>query len=594
MIFHRFAFITLFCVVFCGYSARFAFAEVVHAYRQPSEEDLQWLLGDVTTFIPSAASPSVIVQAGHVSEKSCTLAPQGDPCRPARVPRLSKLPSPPIPPTPQVTHNKINGGLEAEDEEGVMSITSTVMDMSTPVVQMSGDRLPPPSEVPKEQNQNFPALSAEPATEHLPMLEENKHLRDIPHCSEVNPRCGGNKGDSRRGTSGGCRDFDTNDLPCICATCIACGDHRNSKKFTYNHCGSLDNEEGTCNSWGTYKSCETIFRSPAPDMIGSSAWLTGYSVVTSSSTQSAAYISTFTLPTMLLTRPNVVEHFNADVQNRIWADYRHWNNVVSIDRVDTNRLTGETYGALESRGLEHFSLGAEKLLSEKGSIEVRIPIIYQFGSNQVDNIVTSAELGNVSVFLKQVIKQGPRWTISSGIGTTLPTAENWRPFVQARLKNNAYYLVSFIGAQWHPNRSTFGQFVVQADVPIEKNELVLDGNSSVKISGQQVIRTGIQLGHWIYRSDHGKRPCRFGAVTEVNYAVVTEGSAGQGQLFNATDGTYAMSVSAFNSQKSTLTAAVGMPMVFGKLTCSNSLILPILGSDRPFSVGYNFSLTRQF
>ena len=198
---------------------------------------------------------------------------------------------------------------------------------------------------------------------------------------------------------------------------------------------------------------------------------------------------------------------------------------------------------------------------------------------------TSAELGNVSALLKQVLTQNARWTISGGIGTTLPTAEDCRSPI-GRLKNELYYLVSFFGVQWHPNRDTFGHFVVQADMPIEKNELVLLGLDPIKVEGQQVIRTGVQLGRWIYRNDCSKRACRLGSFVEIDYAVVIDGTPEYGSN--------AVYVSALDSRKSTLTAAVGMPMMFGKLTCTNSVILPISGSSHPFSVGYNFSMVRQF
>jgi hypothetical protein len=273
---------------------------------------------------------------------------------------------------------------------------------------------------------------------------------------------------------------------------------------------------------------------------------------------------------MLLSRPNVVEHFNASVQNRIWADYRHWSNAVSFNG--------------ENRAVEQYSFGIEKKILRGTSVEWRIPLFYQYGSKQDDGS-TSVELGNMTVFAKQILRQGPRWTFVGGVGASLPTAEDWRPGVGV-LKNNVYYLVSFLGAQWHPNISTFGHFVVQADVPIEKNELFF-GSERIKVDGQHVIRAGAQLGRWIYRADHGKRPCRFGLFTEIDYAVATDRSAYWADTSNT------MYVSA-DTRKSTLSAAIGMPMVFGKLTCMNTLILPISGNNRPFCAAYSFALSRQF
>jgi len=497
------------CTLLCGTLAHFSAAQVVHAYRKPNEADLQWLLGDESTPPPG---PSGIAQAGFVthsntkSASECALIPHCEPCKPVSSPQQ------PIPPAPQVTSNKMNVGI-ASDEDGV--INTTAINMATPVVQMAGERLPPPSEVPKEQNVAVSLMDS--TVERLPVPGKTNF-------------------------------FDT--------------------LKPEQHIVLPNDEELTCSS---HKKGENAFN--VPDMLGSSAWLVGYGVGTDT--------MQFTLPTMLLTRPNVAEHFNAEVQNRIWADYRHWNNAVSINR----------NGVFESRAVEQFSFGLEKRILRRTSAELRVPIIGQFESGQaVSNTATAAELGNVSVFLKHVLVRNARWTISGGGGTTLPTAENWRsPAVSGRLNNNIYYLVSFLGIQWHPNKDVFGHFVVQTDLPIEKNELVFD-SGRLKVEGQQVIRAGVQLGCWIYRNDCGKRPCRLGSFVEVDYAVVTDGTP-EWSLANSGNTVY---VSAFDSRRSTLTAAVGVPMVFGKLTCTNSVILPISGSDRPFSVGYNFSLNRRF
>ena len=546
--------------LFCGVFAHFASAEVVHAYRKPNESDLQWLLGNDAESMLSSAD---IIQVGFVAPSNiksageCTLTPYCEPCKPVN--SLKR----PIPPAPKVISSKTTG--IAPDEDGVINIAPTVIDSIAPVVQMSGKQLPPPSEVPKEQNVDVHLAAS--VAERLPKPCDKEHFLETPQYSIINSvhdfngatHCSGNSEEFS------CSDCSKENSLCTCVTCIICGDHRKNKQHSHSKgCALLDDEEWAVNLY--HEKCKTnsnVFY--VPDMIGSSAWFSGYWVRTGSSQQ-------FALPTMLLTRPNVVEHFNAKVQNRIWADYRHWNNAVSI---------GNT-----SRGVDLFSFGLEKRILKRSSIELRVPLIYQFESD--GGAETSAELGNVSVFLKQVLRQKSRWTLSGGVGVMLPTAEDWRPNSSDRLKNNAYYLVSFLGLQWHPNENIFGHFVVQADLPVEKNELVFSGSgSSCNVEGQQVIRTGIQLGRWIYRNEQGKRTCRLGGFAEVNYAVVTDGTP----EYESTGTTY---VSAFDSRKSTLTAAAGMPMVFGKLTAINSVILPISGSDRPFSVGYNFSLTRQF
>ena len=556
--------------LFCGFLVHFVTAEVVHAYRKPNESDLQWLLGDVSAPVPEFSG---VVQVGFVTNANtkstceCTLTPRCEPCKPI------KLPKQPIPPAPTTTFNKKNTGI-TPDEDGVVNIAPTIVNSAIPVVQMSNKQLPPPSEVPKEQN--IAVLAVDSTAERLPIPNDEKIFSDISKHSVIDSVSKLDLGVHCSGISEqlSCRSSDEDNSSGICLTCIICGDHRKNKQHGSNSkgCTTPDDDELTRNSC---KKCETVFY--VPDMIGSSAWFSEYKVGIS---QTGNFMQ-FTLPTMLLTKPNVAEHFNAEVQNRIWADYRHWNNAVSINH----------NGLFESRAVEQFSFGLEKRILKRMSLELCVPVICQFASNQTTNDEsTSAELGNVSVFLKQILKRNARWTLSGGVGAMIPTAENWRsPVKSAQLNNNLYYLTSFLGVQWHPNKDIFGHFVVQHDLPIEKNELVL-GSDQLNVEGQQMIRAGAQLGYWIYRNDYGKRPCRLGSFVEVDYAVVTDGTA-QRWLHMGSDKVF---VSTFDSRKSTLMAAVGMPMMFGKLTCTNSVILPISGCERPFSVGYNFSLSRLF
>jgi len=493
--------------LFCG---NFVCAQIVHAYKKPSEADLQWLRGDEVVFVPDSSG---ILQVGFTSRSNTMLVPRG-PCSPVNVP----IPMPSVPPPLQTDINKMNAGLIPEID-GVVNI-APIANSDTSVVQMSGERLPPPSELPHEENLVVPV--ADFATDPPPLpnsRERSWEFTDLDFatgCGGFDVGCGNNT----YGT-------------CVCSTCITCGDHRSSKIYF-----------------------------STPDMFGGNTWFTGYNVGTGT--------NTLAMPTMLLTRANVAEHFNADVQNRIWVDYRHWNDAVSFNG--------------NSSAVEQFSFGLERRFLQRNSVELRVPLIHQFASlgQPMD---MSTELGNISLFLKRVLRQNSRWTISGGVGTTLPTAEDWRDNGGARLKNKAYDFVGFFGAQWHPNNKTFGHFVVQTDMPIAKNELVVGGTSQ-KVSGQQIMRTGVQLGRWLYRIDQDNRSCRLGAFAEVNYAVAIDGSPG------VTNGTY--HVSPLNSGKSMLTTAVGVPMVFGKLTCTNSFIMPISEGNRPFSVGYSISLTRLF
>ena len=441
-------------------------------------------------------------------------------------------------------------------------------------------------------------------------------------------------------------------LPCFCPTCFVCGDHRNIQPMPESNGRAVQDYNAWTRSLVPEKPQYYNSFIYAPNMIGNCAWFAGHHVGASYAitvvrpdsitivdeetgdidimvgeiTEEEITTMRFSLPTMLLTRPNITEHFNAGVQNRIWVDYRHWYNVVStsykyeytissdVDPDNPDKNDERSSARYSRRSVEQFSIGLEKQFLQYSSVEVRVPILFQFASGRAfelgekDDLATSVELGNISIFQKQVLRQGPRWTISGGTGLALPTAKDWQlskgDLAKGVLKNEACYFVAFLGTQWHPNPKTFGHFVVQADIPLAKNELVVSTNQGnrwmkerVNVSGQQVIRTGLQLGRWVYINDQGRHPRRLGIFAEVNYAAVMRGTSGYKLTAtepNASAEENTVYLSAFGARSSTLSAALGMPMEFGKLTVMNSLILPIPGYDRPFDVGYNVSLTRRF
>ncbi|MCL2005985.1 MAG: hypothetical protein FWG73_07440 [Planctomycetaceae bacterium] len=508
---------------------------IVQAYRKPSEDDLQWLFGNNTTN-PNEIQGGRIVQvrapvtdlAHPIVQMSLNILPPPEAPREPEIvlPRFNALP-PETPREPEILLPRFNAPPPEVPQEP--EIAPPRVDALPPEVPQEPEIVPSrvnalPPEAPRELDIVLPRTTPSPPERiaPLPVHHEKIQLFDTPDDTD-------------------CWDNVGKNWPCLCPTCLICGSERRQHAKP----------------------------SAAPNMLGGSAWLPGYSVGTTGDSTMQ-----FTLPTMLMSRPNVAEYFNAAAQTRTWADFRHWNNAVSLNG--------------ESRGVEQFSFGLEAEILQGNSVELRLPVFYQFGSGQSD-AVTSAELGNISVFLKHVFSRNMQWTIACGGGVSVPTAKNWQPDATSELRNDVYYLVPFVGIQWHPDKRMFGQFVLQYDVPIEKYELSYGGNS-VSANGQEVFRAGLQLGHWLYRADRGKRPCRVGAFAEFNYALVTKGSPS----FSSSSDTDGIFVSNLHSGESTLTAALGLPMVFGKLTSTNAFILPISLGERPFSVGYNFSLSREF
>jgi hypothetical protein len=532
--FFKFAAISL--LIF-SLSAGFSVAQSTKTYRKPTKSDIDWLLGSAKSNHSQGNCDPLQIDGSidyctDLVPKPCTplqipvLDTDCDPCEPVKSRKEKSAPLPPMPDKWSV-HRK-DWDTEDEDEtEGVSHIAPVVL--VTPIVQMSGKQLPPP-DAPSDEPAEIPPLT-EPAISE-PVTINSVH--------DGNLFCG-----------------DTG-----CADCSE--QHQTSSIFDMVKRLHRTKRSEIINSRG-YDIDFDI-----PDMIGDAAWLPGYYAATND--------FLFSAPNLVMSRLNVAEHFNAETRNRVWTDYRHWNNAATIDS-----MTGAVIRN-EDRAVDLFTFGVEHRLNMWSSVELRVPVIGQFSTFQsVDHLGTSeAELGNISTVFKYALLRRHRFTFSGGIGTTIPTAKDWRVPDGRVLKNEAYHLIPFLGVQWHPNDKVFGHFLVQTDIPIEKN---IFGDAT--IDEQKTIRAGIQLGRWFYRNEEGKHSCRLGGIAEVDYQVATDSVTAEefsgGVMFH----------SPFRRSQ-TLSAAVGIPVQFGSLALTNAVILPLTAHQRSASVGYNFSLSRRF
>jgi hypothetical protein len=201
------------------------------------------------------------------------------------------------------------------------------------------------------------------------------------------------------------------------------------------------------------------------------------------------------------------------------------------------------------------------------------------------------EIGNISLTYKRMFICTKKWTLGGGVAVVCPTAENWRYSDQdatATYVNAAVNVVPYLGALWHPNDSTFGQLLVQSDIPVSPNTVRLDGLSR-NVSEQPLLRAGAQLGRWFYRNDTGRQSCRLGGFLEVNYT----GALDNAVRVNMVSTGNQLLLGATRQQTHLVTVSGGIPVQFGKLSISNAVIVPVT-SDRTFSIAYDFSLGRRF
>ncbi|MDR0337079.1 MAG: hypothetical protein LBI18_08315 [Planctomycetaceae bacterium] len=498
-------------------------------YRKPSESDIEWLLG-------TSKSQS---SNQHLS---CNIPP----CEPAYSPPLSIAPKQTDSP-PQQTVSQISGE--------IMQVNA--QEWNSPA-KFSENFF---AKVPKNKTTSSPSRNGNSVTNFLsenqqkPVAKSEPKLtpksQDIQTCSSV------------------ADDSDKNDT--ILAESDWAKKQNINEQFLCNSYGNCDNNVDCC-----YQICT---HEGVPDMIGDVAWISGRSIDVTTQEQSMF----FSVPTLLLNRLNLAEHFNAELKNRIWFDYRRLNNATSFNATDFRA----------SRTVDQFMIGLETCLNRCSSVEVRIPFFHQFASKQFgipqNQFAGSAtELGNLSLSFKYLLARSNELTISGGLGVVFPTAEDWR-LSHAMLKNKAYYLVPYLGLQWHPNEDVFGHFLVQTDISVSGNELRLSGDT-LTINESTMVRLGWQLGRWFYRNELGTHSCRLGGLLELDWTIATD-HADNGQLSRDWNNIFIHST---RNKPQSLNIVMGIPALFGQLTITNAVILPITNNHRSFSVGYNFSLSRSF
>ncbi|MEN1679695.1 MAG: hypothetical protein AAGJ46_08880 [Planctomycetota bacterium] len=210
-------------------------------------------------------------------------------------------------------------------------------------------------------------------------------------------------------------------------------------------------------------------------------------------------------------------------QDRFFFNYHHFENAV-ID------VTGA------SRSVDRFTFGLEKTLWDGlASVEVRLP--FTSGLQAEQNIQESdnlaAEFGNLAVTFKTRVCETAGWTLSSGLATVLPTAEDASVdtgLTFSTFENNAVHLQPYFGLTYgNPCSRAFSTAYLAFDVDLNGNRLSQEDTSGQlrdlgEFRDQTLLFADWQLGYWCYQ-DH----CHHGyingvaPVIELHYTRTLEG-----------------------------------------------------------------------
>ena len=165
--------------------------------------------------------------------------------------------------------------------------------------------------------------------------------------------------------------------------------------------------------------------------------------------------------------------------------------------------------------VNRFMFGFEKtFLDGRWSGEVRLPFAGTLASTFTDGFETKdVELGNLRFALKKLWTRSETLNFSSGVGVTVPTADDQVVLSPLggelfRFKNESVTVEPFVAALYTPNDRFFAQAWTSVNFDVTGGELTYDrnvfgGSGSERIYDLPYLAVDGQIGYWVLRRDVG-------------------------------------------------------------------------------------------
>lgn len=172
-------------------------------------------------------------------------------------------------------------------------------------------------------------------------------------------------------------------------------------------------------------------------------------------------------PDVATRRSKLSENFSPELRDRVFFNYSFFN---------------DAFGGLGD--VSRYVLGFEKiLLQDAFSVEVRLPMAGTYSSRQqIDRgNERDFELGNLTLIGKALLLRTPGYTVTTGLGLTLPIADDARLLLGERellrIENQSVHLLPFLGVLHRFNDDTSFQAYSQLDFDLNGNPVLanLDG-----------------------------------------------------------------------------------------------------------------------
>lgn len=215
-------------------------------------------------------------------------------------------------------------------------------------------------------------------------------------------------------------------------------------------------------------------------------------------------------------RLKTAENFSPLPTDRVYLNYSYFENTLLLPGgLDVMRLT----------------TGVEKtFLDGMMSLEARVPFLRSLDNFQVldfGNIDPSAtdtkdwQLGDIQLYLKSILWQSDAFTVTSGLGVSIPTASDtviFDPdiFQTVTYSNDSVRLLPFISGIYTPNDRLFATTLLQFDFDTNGQGFTMTGSGSLppgRFNQQQFLFLSQSIGYWVYSANG----LRIAPIAELHY-----------------------------------------------------------------------------
>jgi hypothetical protein len=212
--------------------------------------------------------------------------------------------------------------------------------------------------------------------------------------------------------------------------------------------------------------------------------------------------------------------------DRIYFNYNGFQNALFTQRGSPGIPNGFFQG---DANVDRYTLGLEKTFFDgNASLDVRMPFVGSF--NSTDNInyaITSGNVGDLSMFYKQLLYMDDMVAIAAGTGVGLPTGDdvNLQVFGSPlTLNNDAVHVMPYVGALIVPNEYWFFQTFLELDFAASGNELSA-GRQNVELgqlTEQHLLEVDFSGGYWLLNNLDAYYLQGIAAILELHYTTTIQ------------------------------------------------------------------------